>query len=80
MQNIFSMKFLIIIFVVVVIYNLIKYAARRVMEQYTQGGNINKNQYQQKKEGEVTIKSDKEDQKKVFDKNDGDYVDFEEVK
>jgi hypothetical protein len=35
-------------------------------------------QYNQKKEGDVTIKSKHQDRKKI-DKDEGDYVDFEEV-
>lgn len=32
----------------------------------------------EKKEGEVTVSSQQQPQKKVFDKNDGEYIDFEE--
>lgn len=33
---------------------------------------------EEKKEGEVTVSRQQEPQKKVFDKNDGEYIDFEE--
>jgi len=37
------------------------------------------NQYNQQKEGDVTINT-KPSKEKKFDKNDGEYVDYEEVK
>lgn len=46
---------------------------------FNRGGfNDQQQQESKKKEGEVTISSAAEPQKKVFDKNDGEYIDFEE--
>lgn len=65
------------ILVIAIIYFIIKWVAK-MFETNKQQSN-NRQQQHQKNEGETTIKFDKKGEK-IINKNEGEYVDFEEVK
>ncbi len=72
-------KFVLILFV---IFFLIRVFARYVLRSYVKNmqGNFNdrQNQQSQKKEGDVTINTKPQKEKKI-DRDEGDYVDYEEI-
>lgn len=73
-------KFVLILFV---IFFLIRVFARYVLRSYVKNmqSNFNdrQNQQSQKKEGDVTINTKPQKEKKI-DRDEGDYVDYEEIK
>jgi len=80
-------RFIRVILIILIIYYLVKLISRFVIpflfKRYAKNINENtgkrKNQnYRKKKEGEVTIDYTPKE-KKHFDKNSGEYIDFEEV-
>lgn len=70
------------LFILFVIYLIIRVFTRFLFRSYAKKMRNNfENQqqnYNQKKEGDVTIKTKHQDRKKI-DKDEGDYVNFEEV-
>lgn len=69
------LRFIIILLAVIYLGGLIsKWIVRRWLKNFS-----NKNSYQKKKEGEVSIKYTQPTEKKIR-KEDGEYVDYEEVK
>lgn len=68
--------------ILLVIYLIIRVVTRFLFRSYAKKMRNNfENQqqnYNQKKEGDITIKTNHNDRKKI-DKDEGDYVDFEEV-
>ncbi len=73
-------RFLLIVFL---IYFIIRIFTRYIFRSYfkkMQGNFENQqNQYNNKKEGDVTINT-KSGKNKKIDKNEGDYIDYEEIK
>lgn len=73
-------KFLLILFL---IFFIVKYFAqfflRSFLNKMQNNAGNQQSQYNRKKEGEVTINT-KPKQGKKIDKNEGDYIDYEEVK
>ena len=73
-------RFLLILFV---IYFIVKIFTRFILQRFFKKVQTNfenqQNQYQKKKEGDVTVNT-KPDKNKKIDKDEGDYVDYEEVK
>jgi len=73
-------RFLLIIFVVFFIIRLFtRYVLRSYVKNMQQNFNNQQNQNNNKKEGDVTINTKPKAGKKI-DKDEGDYVDFEEIK
>lgn len=72
-------KFVLILFI---IFFLIRVFARYVLRSYVKNMQRNfndrQNQQSQKKEGDVTINTKSQKEKKI-DRNEGDYVDYEEI-
>ena len=72
-------KFILILFV---IFFLIRVFARYVLRSYVKNMQRNfndrQNQQSQKKEGDVTINTKPQKEKKI-DRDEGDYVDYEEI-
>jgi archaellum component FlaG (FlaF/FlaG flagellin family) len=72
-------KFVLILFV---IFFLIRVFARYVLRSYVKNMQRNfndrQNQQSQKKEGDVTINTKPQKEKKI-DRDEGDYVDYEEI-
>lgn len=73
-------RFLLILFL---IYFMVRIFTRYVLKSYLKNVQRNmenqQNQYNRKKEGDVTINTKPKTDKKI-DKDEGDYVDFEEIK
>lgn len=73
-------RFLLILFV---IYFIVKIFTRFVLGSYFKNMQRNfenqQNQYNKKKEGDVTINTKPKTNKKI-DKDEGDYIDYEEIK
>ena len=69
--------------ILLIIFFLIRIFTRYILRSYFNNLQKNydnqKNQYQQKKEGEVTVE-DLPKKGKIIDKNEGDYIDYEDVK
>lgn len=73
-------KFILILFLIFFIIKfLAQYFLRSFMKKMRNNAGNQQSQYSQKKEGEVTINT-KQNQGKKIDKNEGDYIDYEEVK
>lgn len=69
------LKFIIILLAVIYLGGLIsKWIVKRWLRNFS-----NKNSYQNKKEGEITVKYTQPMEKKIK-KEEGEYVDYEEVK
>ncbi|WP_159522090.1 hypothetical protein [Sunxiuqinia indica] len=77
----FLVNFVKTLFVIIVIYYLIRFVARLVLPLFfnrpKQSNNFN-NQQKSRKEGDVTIEGNKSQGGK-FSNDEGEYVDFEEV-
>jgi len=72
-------KFLLIIFIIVFIIRIItRYVLRSFVKNMQENINNQQNQNNNKKEGDVTINTKPKAGKKI-DKDEGDYVDFEEI-
>ena len=71
------------ILILLIIFFLIRIVTRYVLRSYMKNVKQNfenqKNQYSNKKDGDITINSQAKKDKKI-DQNEGDYVDFEEIK
>jgi len=69
--------------ILLIIYFIVKFFTRFILQRFFKKMQTNfesqQNQYQKKEEGDVTIKT-KSDKNKKIDKDEGDYVDYEEVK
>ena len=69
--------------ILLIIFLIIRFFSRFILRAYVKNMQQNfenqKNQYNQKQEGDVTINHRKGKDKK-FTKDDGDYVDYEEIK
>ncbi len=73
-------RFLLILFVIFFIVRIFtRYVLRRYFSKMQQNFEDQQQQYQNKKEGDVTINTKPNSSKKI-DKDEGDYVDYEEVK
>lgn len=73
-------RFLLILFL---IYFIVRIFTRYILKSFLKKmqGNVEnqQNQYSKKKEGDVTINT-KQNKSKKIDKNEGDYIDYEEIK
>jgi len=69
--------------ILLIIFFIIRIFTRYILQSYFK--NMQKNfedqqrQYQQKKDGDITVEN-RPDSNKKFDKNEGDYIDYEEIK
>lgn len=70
---------LILIFIFILIRIVTRYILRTYLKNVKQNFENQQSQHTQKREGDVTINT-KPGQSKKIDKDEGDYVDFEEVK
>lgn len=71
------------LFYLLIGYLIYKWFVRPILRKfspYQQQYHNSSQQPQKEKEGSVKVTDAPKDTKKVFDKSDGDYVDFEEVK
>ena len=64
------------ILILIIIYLLVKLVARFL---FPSSSNKSTGDIPRKKEGDITIHFDKRTDKKMFDKNSGEYVDYEDV-
>jgi membrane protein implicated in regulation of membrane protease activity len=72
-------RFLLILFAIFFLVRIItRYALRRYFTNMQNNFQNQQNQYNQKKEGDVTINTKPKTGKKI-NKDEGDYVDFEEL-
>ena len=72
-------RFLLILFLIFFIVRIItRYALKNYFTKMQNNFESQQNEYNQKKEGDVTINTRPKSGKKI-DKDEGDYVDFEEV-
>ena len=77
------MRFLVTVIIIVIVYNIIKYLAGYAIRNFMKknmGGAQQQQQYKRKPEGQVTIKDNGQSKKNKISKDEGDYIDFEEVK
>ncbi len=73
-------KFILIVFVIFFILKFIaQYFLRSFLKNMQKNSGNQQTQYNQRKEGDVTINTKAKTGKKI-DKDEGDYVDFEEIK
>ena len=64
------------ILILILLYFLVKLVARFF---FPPSSNRSTNNIPKKKEGDITIHFDKQTDKKLFDENSGEYVDYEDV-
>ena len=73
-------RFLLILLIIYFVLRIFtRYVLRSYLNKMKKNFENQQNQYNQKKEGDVTINT-KPSKEKKFDKNDGEYIDYEEVK
>ncbi len=74
-------RYFLIFLVVYLAFKLIQSFAKpkRKSQYYTSYKNTGYRNNQQRKEGETTIQKTKENKEKKIQKNEGDYIDYEEV-
>ena len=74
------LKFILIVFLVFFILKFIaQYFLRSFLKNMQKNSRDQQTQYNQKKEGDVTINTKAKTGKKI-DKDEGDYIDYEEIK
>jgi membrane protein implicated in regulation of membrane protease activity len=74
------LKFILIVFLVFFILKFIaQYFLRSFLKNMQKNSSDQQTQYNQKKEGDVTINTKAKTGKKI-DKDEGDYIDYEEIK
>ncbi len=74
------LRFLLVLLIVYLIIRIFsRYFIRRYAKNMQQNFEDRQNRYNKRKEGDVTIKTNSANNKK-FKKDEGDYVDFEEIK
>ena len=68
------------ILIIIVFYFLVKFLAKFLFPSSSNNSTMNnRNNNPKKKEGDITIHFDKRTEKKMFDKDSGEYVDYEDV-
>lgn len=68
------------ILIIIVFYFVVKFLARFLFPPSSNSSTMNnRNNSPKKKEGDITIHFDKRTNKKMFDKDSGEYVDYEDV-
>ncbi|PLX10223.1 MAG: hypothetical protein C0597_17100 [Marinilabiliales bacterium] len=73
-------RFLSILFLIYFIIRIVtRFALKRYARNMQQNFEQKQNRYNRKKEGDVTVNAKPQKSKKI-DKDEGDYVDFEEIK
>lgn len=70
---------LILLFIFFLIRIITRYILRSYLKNVKQNFDNQQNQRDQKKEGDVTVNT-KADQSKIIKKDEGDYIDYEEIK
>jgi preprotein translocase subunit SecG len=70
---------LILLFIFFLIRIITRYILRSYLKNVKQNFDNQQNQRDQKKEGDVTVNT-KADQSKIIKKDEGDYIDYEEMK
>jgi hypothetical protein len=74
------LKFILIVFLIFFILKfIVQYFLRSFLKNMQKNSGDQQTQYNQKKEGDVTINSKPKTGKKI-DKDEGDYIDYEEMK
>jgi preprotein translocase subunit SecG len=73
-------RFVLILFFVFFLLRIItRYILRSYLKNVKQNFDNQQNKHDQKKEGDVTVNT-KADQSKIIKKDEGDYIDYEEIK
>lgn len=73
------LKFLLIVFIILYLISfLVKWFFNSLIKKATSGANYDQSYGQNRQEGDVTINQQPE-KSKLFKKDDGEYVDYEEV-
>jgi preprotein translocase subunit SecG len=70
---------LILLFIFFILRIITRYILRSYLKNVKQNFDNQQNKHDQKKEGDVTINT-KADQSKIIKKDEGDYIDYEDVK
>ncbi len=74
------LRFLLVLLIIYLIIRVFsRYFIRRFAKNMQQNFEERQNRYNQRKEGDVTIKKNSSNDKKIK-KDEGDYIDFEEIK
>lgn len=71
----FLVNFIRVSLFILIVYFVIKFIAKLFTPKAQ-----NQSDQKQRKDGETTIHQNKTEKKKKFDKNDGEYVDYDEIK